>query len=33
MHDTIPLFIGGRYNFVGNYKYAHKVYTFDSQIL
>jgi hypothetical protein len=32
MHGTIPLFIGERYNFVWNYKYAHEVYTHDSQM-
>jgi hypothetical protein len=33
MHGTVPLFIGERYNFVQNYKYAHKVYIYDLQVI
>jgi hypothetical protein len=33
MHGIVPLFIGERNNFIQNYKYTHKVYTYNSQIL
>jgi hypothetical protein len=33
MQGTVHLFIGERYNFVWNYKHAHKVYTHDLQMM
>jgi hypothetical protein len=32
MHGTLHLFIRERYNFLWNYKYAHKVYTYGWQV-
>jgi hypothetical protein len=32
MHGTVHLFIGDKYNFIRNYRYAHEVYNYDLQI-
>jgi hypothetical protein len=31
-HGTVHLFIGERYDFVRNYKHAHKVYSYNLQM-
>ena len=32
-HDIVPSFVVERYNFVWNFKYTHKFYTYGSQVL